>query len=57
MTDIIMENEGTIDKYMGDCIMAFWNAPLDVRYQEYMAVKTSVEMYKHLEILNAELVE
>ena len=57
MTDIIMDNEGTIDKYMGDCIMAFWNAPLDVRYQEYMAVKTSVEMYKHLEILNAELVE
>ena len=55
MTDIIMDNEGTIDKYMGDCIMAFWNAPLDVRYQEYMAVKTSVEMYKHLEILNEEL--
>ena len=55
MTDIIMDNEGTIDKYMGDCIMAFWNAPLDVRYQEHMAVKTSVEMYKHLEILNEEL--
>jgi adenylate cyclase len=55
MTDIIMENEGTIDKYMGDCIMAFWNAPLDVQYQEYMAVKTSVEMYKHLDTLNAEL--
>jgi len=55
MTDIIMDNEGTIDKYMGDCIMAFWNAPLDVAYQEYMAVKTSVEMYQHLEILNAEL--
>ena len=55
MTDIIMDNEGTIDKYMGDCIMAFWNAPLDVRYQEYMAVKTSVEMYKHLETLNEEL--
>ena len=29
MTEIIMEHKGTIDKYIGDCIMAFWNAPLD----------------------------
>src|SRR5260370_24030330 len=29
MTDIIMAHKGTIDKYIGDCIMAFWNAPLD----------------------------
>ncbi len=29
MTEIIQEREGTIDKYIGDCIMAFWNAPLD----------------------------
>ena len=55
MTDIIMDNEGTIDKYMGDCIMAFWNAPLDVAHQEYCAVKTSIQMYEHLEVLNEEL--
>jgi adenylate cyclase len=55
MTDIIMDNEGTIDKYMGDCIFAFWNAPLDVAYQEHCAVKTSVEMYQGLKELNAEL--
>jgi len=55
MTDIIMENEGTIDKYMGDCIMAFWNAPLDVSDQEGKAVKTAVKMLEHLKVLNKEL--
>jgi len=55
MTDIIMENEGTIDKYMGDCIMAFWNAPLDVSDQESKAVKTAVKMLEHLKVLNKEL--
>ena len=30
LSDIIQENEGAIDKYIGDSIMAFWNAPLDV---------------------------
>jgi len=55
MTDIIMTNEGTIDKYMGDCIMAFWNAPLDVIEQRRLAIKSSHEMLKHLEGLNVEL--
>ena len=31
MTKIILNNGGTIDKYMGDCIMAFWNAPVAMR--------------------------
>ena len=55
MTDIIMRNEGTIDKYMGDCIMAFWNAPLDVDQQQTLAVKTAIEMLEHLKGLNTEL--
>jgi adenylate cyclase len=55
MTDIIMKNGGTIDKYMGDCIMAFWNAPLDVEEQRQLALRSSHEMLYHLKVLNAEL--
>ena len=43
MSKIVMKNGGTIDKYMGDCIMAFWNAPLDCRNHAEMAVKTGIE--------------
>ena len=56
MTDIIMKNHGTIDKYMGDCIMAFWTAPLDVERQRYWAIQTAHEMLSHLERLNKELI-
>ena len=52
MTDIIMKNEGTIDKYMGDCIMAFWNAPLGVDNHAEMAVKSALEMIEELKELN-----
>ena len=34
MTNLIMDERGTIDKYMGDCIMAFWNAPVNVDNHE-----------------------
>ena len=43
MTKIILNNGGTIDKYMGDCIMAFWNAPLDCDNHAEMAVQTGIE--------------
>ena len=43
MTKIVLENGGTVDKYMGDCIMAFWNAPLDCEDHAEMAVKTAQE--------------
>ena len=55
MTNIIMANGGTIDKYMGDCIMAFWNAPLDVEEQRKMALLSSHQMFEHLDKLNIEL--
>jgi len=43
MSKIVLKNGGTIDKYMGDCIMAFWNAPLDCPDHAEMAVKTGIE--------------
>ena len=56
MTDIIINNGGTIDKFMGDCIMAFWNAPLDDGQHAEHAVKAALEMQEELEMLNAELI-
>jgi adenylate cyclase len=44
MTNIILRNGGTIDKYMGDCIMAFWNAPLPCPNHAEMAVKSAIEI-------------
>ena len=43
MTNLVLKNGGTVDKYMGDCIMAFWNAPLDCENHAEMAVRTSME--------------
>ena len=55
MTNIILNNNGTIDKYMGDCIMAFWNAPLDVENHAEMAVKSALEMIEELKAVNESL--
>ena len=55
MTDVIIANGGTIDKFMGDCIMAFWNAPIEnVKHRE-MAVKSAKEMTLALTELNKDL--
>ena len=55
MTDIVIKNGGTIDKFMGDCIMAFWNAPIDDPNHEENAVQAAIDMQKELIVLNKEL--
>ncbi len=52
LTNEIISENGTIDKYMGDCIMAFWNAPLDVDGHEKMACKATLSMHKAMSELN-----
>ena len=57
MSIIVLKNGGTIDKYMGDCIMAFWNAPLDCENHAEMAVKTAIECAEETDKIKAEFKE
>ena len=52
MTDIILKSGGTIDKYMGDCIMAFWNAPLDCADHQKKAILVAKDMRERMKKLN-----
>ena len=54
LTDQIRANRGTIDKYMGDCVMAFWGAPVDTPDHASLAVKTALEMASAIRSLNEE---
>lgn len=55
MTKTIIENEGTIDKYIGDAQMAFWNAPLDDKDHALHSVQTGMAMLKDLEKFNEKI--
>lgn len=51
---VMAANQGTIDKYIGDCVMAFWGAPLPVAEHAWMAVKTVGDIADMLVDFNAE---
>ncbi len=53
LSEIILRERGTIDKYMGDAIMAFWNAPLDVSDHEERACRSAIQMVAKMEELNS----
>jgi len=55
LSDIVLSHGGTIDKYIGDCLMAFWNAPLDDRAHAVHAVSAALDMLDSIEVLNENL--
>ena len=57
LSEAILEHRGTIDKYMGDAIMAFWNAPLDNLQHAQHACDTALEMVERLKVLNQQWAE
>jgi adenylate cyclase len=54
LTSLIRANRGTIDKYMGDCVMAFWGAPVETAEHAHLAVKSVMEMANAVRDINAE---
>ena len=54
LTNVIRARKGTIDKYMGDAIMAFWNAPLDDKAHEINACEAAVGMLEKIDEVNKE---
>lgn len=57
VTKTIFEHQGTIDKYVGDMVMAFWNAPLDVKAHAELAVKAGFSMLKITDELSKTFVQ
>jgi adenylate cyclase len=54
LTNAILARKGTIDKYMGDAIMAFWNAPLDDKEHQINACEAALDMLERIDELNKE---
>jgi adenylate cyclase len=52
LTNAILARRGTIDKYMGDAIVAFWNAPLDDKEHQLNACEAALDMLERIDVLN-----
>lgn len=55
MTNVVLENKGMLDKYIGDAIMAFYNAPVDIKDHAVAACNSAIQMISRLNSLNEEL--
>jgi len=51
MTDVLLENNGTLDKYIGDAIVAFYGAPIEIKDHEYLSCITAIKMQESLDLL------
>lgn len=57
MTEIILANDGTLDKYLGDAVMAFWGAPIEMEDHAYRACAAAIEMQKKIRELSAKWIQ
>jgi adenylate cyclase len=55
MTEVVLSHQGTVDKYVGDCVMAFWNAPVDDPSHALHACQAALAMRRHLVTFNQQL--
>jgi adenylate cyclase len=56
MTDTLFEHNGTLDKYIGDAMVAYWGAPVDLENHPYWAVKGAIAMIEKLPAVNEEFI-
>ena len=56
-TDVILKYDGTVDKYIGDCVVAFWNAPLDQKDHRRLGVLAAIDCQKAMARLNESLTQ
>ena len=54
IADNVKKHRGTLDKYMGDCVMAFWGAPIEDKYHALRSVLAAIESQQAIELLNVQ---